>query len=971
MKIRHYFYLTLRMTLLTGLLLGLFVAVLSATIKYYFIPQLPPTSALKDVHLQEPLRIFTKDGLLMAEYGEQRRIPIGIHQVSPLLIKAIQAAEDDRFFDHPGVDPKSMVRALVSLIKTGERQQGGSTITMQVARNFFLSPERTYTRKFNEILLALKIENELGKEDILELYLNKIFFGHRAYGVGAAAQVYYNKEVKDLTLAEMAMLAGLPKAPSSNNPLSNPERALERRNYILHRMLDLGYIARPEFDVALKSDNTAAQYNRKIEADAPYVAEMVRAELIDLIKQSKLPTKDNTTPGEEAVYTDGYKVFTTIDSKLQKISQKALRNALYVYDERHGYRGPIDQINLPSPQRITEATFEVLQNYSVRGNLVPSLVLEVKSKSVVAYNQKVGQFTIEWRDMAWAHRYKNDNRIGGAPASASNIVKRGSIILVRPIREEVKPTKKELAKAIKVATTEGDESATNEAVAVKPKIRWRLAEVPQVEGALIALNPNDGAIIALSGGFDYYHSKFNRVTQAERQPGSNFKPFIYSAALERGFNAASIINDAPIMFKVGNKVWRPANYSHKFYGPTTLRHALAFSRNVASVRLLSKVGVKPTIDHLVKFGFKRNKIPKNLTIALGTPNLTPLELATGYAVFANGGYKIQPYFIEHIEDNNGNVVWSANPLQVCRTCPPEILAASLTETEEKNTTSSQPSTSEPSLASLGELCVPIPLYAPQAIPPQNAYVMTSIMQDVIRIGTGQKAKELKRNDIAGKTGTTNDQKDAWFSGFNPDLVVTTWVGFDHPRSLGYKETGGRAALPMWMEFMRGALAGQPEKPFAQPKGIVAVRIDPLLGLRTRKEEGVFESFAEGSLPTPSKSRKSSNKSNKSSWSGENRGGESSSRNRSSSSSRNRSSGGNSSSGDSSSRNSNSSSGNSSSSSRSSNSNSGNSSSSNSSSSKNSSSRNSSSGNRNSSSGDNKPRSAPKKSSVVSDEQTLF
>ncbi len=966
MKIRHYFYLTLRITLLSGLLLGLFVAVMSAAIKWYFIPQLPPTSALKDVHLQEPLRIFTKDGLLMAEFGEQRRIPMGIHQVSPLLIKAIQAAEDDRFYDHPGVDPKSMVRALVSLIKTGERQQGGSTITMQVARNFFLSPERTYTRKFNEILLALKIENELGKEDILELYLNKIFFGHRAYGVGAAAQVYYNKEVKDLTLAEMAMLAGLPKAPSSNNPLSNPVRALDRRNYILRRMSELGYITEPQFDEAIESPNTAAQHNRKIEVDAPYVAEMVRAQLIDLIKQKLLRKNDSVTE-EEAVYTNGYKVFTTIDSKLQEISQEALRNALYVYDERHGYRGPIAQINLPSPQKITKATYEVLQNYSVRGNLVPSLVLEVKSKSVVAYNQKAGQITIEWRDMAWAHRYKNDNRIGGAPASANNIVKRGSVILVRPILEEVKPTKNKQAKALKVATAGGNESATNEEeVAVKPKIRWRLAEVPQVEGALVALNPNDGAIVALSGGFDYYHSKFNRVTQAERQPGSNFKPFIYSAALDRGFNAASIINDAPIVFKVGNKVWRPANYSHKFYGPTTLRHALAFSRNVASVRLLSKVGVKPTIDHLVKFGFKREQIPKNLTIALGTPNLTPLELVTGYAVFANGGYKVQPYFIERIEDNNGNVVWSANPLQVCRTCPPEILAASLTEAEENSAIGSQSSTSgpPPSLASLGELCVPVPvaLYAPQAIPSQNAYVMTSIMQDVIRIGTGQKAKELKRNDIAGKTGTTNDQKDAWFSGFNPDLVATAWVGFDHPRSLGYKETGGRAALPMWMEFMHGALAGQPEKLFAQPRGIVAVRINPLSGLRTRKENGVFESFAEESLPTPSKSRRFSNKPNKSSWSGEKRGGESSSSRYSSGSSSNRGS---------SSRNS----GNSSSSSRNS-SNSGNSSSSNSGNSRNSSnsgnsssSRNSS--NRNSSSGDNKPKSAPKKSSVVSDEQALF
>jgi penicillin-binding protein 1A len=805
-----------------GLLLALVVALASSTLKWYFIPQLPTTEHLKDTHLQIPLKVYSKDQHLIAEFGEQRRIPVTIHQVQQVkkdyLINAIRAAEDDRFFEHTGVDPKSIMRAVVSLLKTGEKRQGGSTITMQVARNFFLTSEQSFTRKFNEILLALKIETENSKQEILELYLNKIFFGHRAYGVAAAAYVYYSKTISELTLAEIATLAGLPKFPSSANPLTNPDRAIDRRNYILGRMLELKYITENEYLEAVNTPNTASQHATEIEAEAPYIAEMVRAKMVE-------------TYGEEAAYTKGYKVYTTIDWPLQKLAQESLRSALYIYDERHGYRGPVARVKLPKKPSSLESLNDLLQNYPPRAGLQPSLVLELKGKSVEAYNLREGKFIIEWKDLSWAYRYRNTNRVGAVPASAADIVKRGDIIMVRPILEESRESVPKPLLKTKNAT----------ATALPPpttKRRWRLAEVPKVEGAIVALNPNEGAIVALAGGYDFEQSKFNRVIQADRQPGSNFKPFIYSAALAQGLTDKSIINDAPIVFKVGNKIWRPENYSHKFYGSISLRQALTFSRNVASVRLLVKVGVKKAIDHVVKFGFKREKIPQNFTIALGTADVTPLELATGYAVFANGGYKLEPYFIERIEDNNGNTVFTANPLQICHSCPPEILT-SVGDSEAVVQDSKI----------LGPECAPVPRYAPRVISPQNAFMMTSILQDVVRIGTGQKARELGRSDIAGKTGTTNDQHDAWFSGFTSDLVATAWVGFDHPRSLGSRETGGYAALPMWIEFMRGALRNQPQKVFTLKQGVMAGRATtPRMALRSNKEDYAFDSFTEENVP---------------------------------------------------------------------------------------------------------------------------
>ncbi|BAP58224.1 penicillin-binding protein, 1A family [Thioploca ingrica] len=795
MSIRESFYKTIYITLVTGLILVLIAALISAFIQWYLIPQLPSPETLKDIRLQVPLRIYTKDEVFITEYGEQRRIPMNANKIPKSMIQAVLAAEDDRFYEHPGVDLKGILRATVMLLKTGEKTQGGSTITMQVARNFFLSPKQTYTRKLKEILLALQIEEKLTKEEIIELYLNKIFFGHRAYGVGAAAQIYYGKEVSELTLAEQALLAGLPKAPSSNNPLTNPKTALARRNYVLERMLKLGYIEPSQYEEALRTPNTAHLHELTTEIEAAHIAEMVRSDLLARF-------------GEEATYSNGYRVYTTIDSHLQAAAQAAVRDALFLYDERHGYRGVTDHVSIPHDiTPVEEFAHPVLGNYPKQGNLIPSLVLQAKGKSIVAYNRVVGQFEIDWSDMSWARRYISENRRGRYPNNARDIVKPGDIIMVRPLqvdaekKPEIPPNsaKKTQSNSTSLNKNQQSGSAKQTEPASLPQ-RWRLAQKPSVEGALVALEPNSGAIVALVGGFDYKQSKFNRVTQAARQPGSTFKPFIYSAAIAKGYSDSSIVNDSPISFRVGRKQWRPLNYGRRYYGPTTFRKALASSYNVSAVKVLQKIGVSTAIDHIIRFGFQRENIPKNLTIALGTSNVTPLELARGFTTFANGGYRIQPYFIERIEDATGKIIFSANPLRVCHQCPAEILAS-----HEETISGLVISQSD---------CAPAPRYAPQVISYRNAQIMTSMLKDVIRMGTARRAYQVfKRNDIAGKTGTTNDLRDAWFSGYSPDLVTTVWVGFDQPRSLGAAETGGRTALPMWISFMQDYLRGQNEQAF--------------------------------------------------------------------------------------------------------------------------------------------------------------
>lgn len=770
---------------LTALFSAVLVALLLAVGVYaYIAPELPATAALREVRLQVPLRVYSRDGELIAEFGEKRRLPVAIHQVPDMTIKAFLAAEDDRFFEHPGVDYQGLMRAAIELLRTGEKRQGGSTITMQVARNFFLTSEKTYLRKLTEILLALKIERELTKLEILELYLNKIYLGQRAYGVGAAAQVYYGTTLDSLSVAQHAMIAGLPKAPSLYNPVTDPARAVVRRNYILGRMRELGFIDAPTYEQAIAEADRARVHAAAVEVEAPYVAEMVRAELVGLY-------------GEEA-YSQGLHVYTTLDGRQQTAANAALRAGLLEYDRRHGYRGPERKIDL-SAGTDPESVAALLRQEREMGGLLPAIVVAVAEKSCRAVLRDGREIELGWDGMSWARRYQSANQRGPAPKSAADVVAVGDLIRVAPDGEG-----------------------------------WRFAQLPAVQGALVALDPADGAVLALVGGFDFLHSKFNRVVQANRQPGSSFKPFIYSAALEQGFSTATVLNDAPVVFDDPSleRAWRPENYSGRFYGPTRLREALVHSRNLVSIRLLQAIGVRPAREHALRFGFRSESLPPELSLALGSGTLTPLEITRGYAVFANGGYLVTPYFIGRIVDPAGTVLFEANPERACTDCAtasPDVAAAP---------TQGAAGPDVPSAA------------APRVISPQNAWLMTSMMQDVIRRGTGQKARALGRNDLAGKTGTTNEQRDAWFCGYTPAVAASAWIGFDEVAPLGANETGGNAALPIWMDYMKAALDGQPEAPLPQPEGLVTVRIDPHDGLLAGADQAdaVFEVFREGEVP---------------------------------------------------------------------------------------------------------------------------
>jgi penicillin-binding protein 1A len=648
---------------------------------------LPEAAILKDVKLQVPLRIYSIDRKLIAEYGDKRCNPIPLSQIPSDLINAVIATEDRRFFNHPGVDIRGIIRATLYLIATGNKEQGGSTITMQVARNFFLSRRKTYLRKINEILLALKIEKELTKNEILELYLNKIYFGKHAYGIAAAAAVYYGKKVEELSLAQMATLAGLPQAPSSINPINSPQAALKRRNLVLDNMLSNGYITNEQYQEATLEPIETFYHGKVLELEAPYIAEMVRQELVDRF-------------GEE-IYDRGYEVITTIRSDMQVAANSALKKALLEYDQRHNNR----------KTNIANDTEEFLL-------------------------------------------------------------------------EDIKLNQMHINK-----------------------------KYPEIEGAIVALNPNNGSILSLVGGFSFQKSPFNRATQAERQPGSNFKPFIYAAALENGFTPATIFNDAPIVQEgsVFLEDWRPQNHTKEFYGPTSLRTGIIKSRNLVSIRLLQTLGIEKAIEFIEKCGFSSNKLPKTLSLALGTNLVTPLELAAGFSIFSNGGYKITPNFINSIYDYQGNLLFSATP-------------------------------SEPI----------------QVISPQTAYLMTSMLQDAITKGTGKKALQLGRKDLAGKTGTTNDHFDAWYTGYNKDLVVTTWIGFDEPKSIG--EYAVNTALPMWIYFMDKALRNLPESPPVQPAGIVSVKIDPSTGLLARpdQQDSIYELFTKETVPTETTNRTTNN-----------------------------------------------------------------------------------------------------------------
>ena len=769
-------------------------------IYWYLAPKLPSAEILRDVRLQVPLRVYTRDHKLLAEFGEKRRKPLRLDEVPERLVQAFLAGEDNRFFEHPGVDWQGLTRAVLYLVRTGEKGPGGSTITMQVARNFFLSREKTYVRKLNEILLALKIEREFTKEEILELYVNKIFLGQRAYGVGAAAQVYYGSPVAELTLPQLAMIAGLPKAPSRFNPVANPKQAVVRRNYVLGRMLDLGYIAQDEHDAARDAPVTAKVHGLAVEVEAPYVAEMVRAHMEE-------------TYGDD-VYTAGYKVYTTLDGKLQRAADAALRQALLEYDARHGYRG--SERHVTSGEEATSLQ-KALEDIADVGGLVPAVVTSVDKRNVAAYARNVGPVEIGFESMEWARPYIDENRRGDEPKSVDAVLKAGDVIRVRPAENG-----------------------------------WTFAQIPDVEGALVSLDPNDGSIVALTGGFDFYRSKFNRVTQAERQPGSSFKPFIYSAALEHGYTPASIINDAPVVFEDSSltSAWRPENYGGKFFGPTPLRTALYKSRNLVSIRLLRDIGIDFALEHIARFGIDVESLPRGLSLALGSGELTPLELASGYCVLANGGYAVEPYFIQRVLDGDDTLVFAADPLVVCRDCDDD---AATTVPASMAPADGDDAGSAPSAESMAVSGTEPPgsvRRAPRVIDARNAWLMYSLMRDVIRRGTGRKARALERDDIAGKTGTTNDQHDAWFSGFSPGLVATAWIGFDKFRPLGQRETGARAALPMWIAYMKEALQGVRQREIQPPEGIVTVRIDPETGelAGASHEGGVFESFRTERVP---------------------------------------------------------------------------------------------------------------------------
>lgn len=798
-------------------LFGLFtLAVIAAAVGYLYLePQLPSIANLKDVRLQVPLHVYARDGSLMAEFGEMRRIPVRIEQVPPLLLQAVLAAEDDRFYEHPGVDYRGLLRASSQLLLTGEKKQGGSTITMQVARNFFLDSEKTYTRKLKEILLALKIEHELSKPEILELYLNKIYLGNRSYGVAAAAQFYYGTAIDKLSVAQMAMIAGLPKAPSKFNPIVNPARSTERRNYILERMYSLDFLQDDAYRAALAETETARRHTQAVAVEAPYLAEMVRAEML-------------ARYGEEA-YTGGYKVYTTMEPRLQTAANAALRAALLEYDTRHGYRKPLPHADLPAGSG-PEQWAEILRDRGEIAGLPAALVVKVEGNSARAYLSNKGEIELPWEALSWARPYISENRMGPSPKSAAEILAAGDIVRVQPL----------------------------------PEGKWRLAQVPAVQGAFVALNPNTGAIGALAGGSDFYQSSFNRAIQADRQPGSSFKPFVYSAALDKGFTPATIVNDAPVVVEGASlgEDWRPENYGRDFLGPIALRQALALSRNLVSIRVLRALGIEYARGYVTRFGFKPDRLPQGLSLALGSGVVTPLEMAQGFSVFANGGYRVEPYFIERIEGPEGKILMLAQPLTACRECASQAATApapvEATPAGLEDQLRADIRAEEGSAPSVAQDAVVAPLAAPGAggrsaprvISAGNAYLMTSMLQDVIRKGTGRKALALKRGDIAGKTGTTNEQRDAWFAGFTPGLVAVSWVGFDNHTPLGDKETGGHAALPMWMHFMGEALKDVPESALPQPPGIVTARINPATGLRAADNDpdGVPEYFMNGLAP---------------------------------------------------------------------------------------------------------------------------
>ena len=807
----------------------------------YLAPSLPTVDAMRSGSVPVPLRIFTRSGQLIAQIGEKRRVPVNYDDVPVLVREAFVAAEDQRFFSHHGFDYSGVLRAAVVDLTSGDFSQGASTITMQAARNMFLSFDKTIRRKLQEIFLTYRMEHEFTKEQILITYLNVIFLGQRSYGVAAAAETYFGKPLDQLSVAEAATLAGIPQAPSRFNPITNPKAAQVRRHYVLTQMQKLNFIDAATAQRAGEAPVEARDHGIQFDIEAPYVAEMARAEIVSRY-------------GDDAV-NQGYKVYTTIDGRLQTAANRALRIGLIEYDRRHGYRGPVKQLSLDE-HAATAKIDAALADVAEIGGLRPALVVSVAPMAARVYIRSVGFAQIDWDGLSWARRRLSDTRVGNPPKRAEDVLQRGDVVYV---------------------VSNGHGAAA-------------LAQLPEAQGALVALDPNDGAVAALVGGFDYFDNKFNRVTQARRQPGSGFKPFLYSAALENGFTPATIVMDAPIVYDDSGqeKIWRPENSEKSFNGPTRLREALVHSRNLVTVRVVRQLGIDAAINYAAKFGFNPDDMPKDMTVALGSLPATPLQMATSYAVFANGGYRIDSYFLDRIEDGAGAVVFQAKPSEVCESCDAAnapaapaadaagAAAASAADAPAGTAPTSRvgdgagPAFSASAAAAAASAAAsgsdaddadhappnPLPplispaLIAPRVISPQNLWIMDDMMADVITRGTGIRATALHRKDISGKTGTTNDFKDAWFNGFNRNIVATVWVGFDQERPLGEGEEGSRTAVPIWTNFMREALRGQPDRPRPLPSGLVSLRISPRTGTLAgpNDADAIYETFMEDRLP---------------------------------------------------------------------------------------------------------------------------
>jgi penicillin-binding protein 1A len=767
--------------LCVSLVVGLGLAVAGA--QEYLEPDLPDVAALRDVRLQVPLRIYSRDGRLMGQFGETRRLPLPIEAIPQSLIQAILAAEDDRFFQHSGVDYPGLARAILRTLMSGRKSEGGSTITMQLTRGVFLSPEKSYRRKLSEIFLTLRIERQFSKEEILTLYLNKSFLGQRAYGVGAAADVYFGKTVDQLTIPEIALIAGTFRLPSRDNPVANVELAKQRRSYVLRRMREKNFISKIEYEAALAAPVESKLHDPAIELEAPYVAEMVRMEMLNRF-------------GPQA-FTDGYVAFTSIDSRLQRAAVQALREGLVEYDQRHGYRGPIARLTLTTDAD-DKALQQALDDYPWRGGLEPAIIVGVTDQNATAFGKQHGRVSLALNTMRWARPSLADGNVGKAVERPGDVLQVGDVVYI-------------------AQSTSG---------------AWRLLQNPGAQSAFVAMDPMDGSVSALVGGFDYNASNFNRAWQAKRQPGSSLKPLLYSAALEHGYTTATLINDAPVEI---DDPWsegrvRPQNDSQTSMGPVRMREAMYRSLNQVSYRIIQAIGPEYAADHMRRFGLTTEETPHIPSLAVGTNQVSPLSMARAYSVFANGGYLTSSYFIDRIEDPRGAVVFSSSPKFACSNCGDAVTP----ESENDEAANSAPAA----------------IAAPRVLSPQNAYIMTDMMMDVVKRGTARAALVLGRGDLAGKTGTSQDGRDTWFCGFNADLVAVAWVGFDQERSLGSGEYGNRTALPIWIKFMAEALKDRPEHKRRMPSGLETRLVSSVTGkpVRPGDPNAIFEVFMANNLP---------------------------------------------------------------------------------------------------------------------------